>query len=85
MFHVMNRFCRFTGLSIPLVYIFLPGILELAYTGREIPVYDLLQKRAVQRLTVPLALRLARHATIRCILCVRVCPCFRTGIPEEGH
>ncbi|MDD3135045.1 MAG: hypothetical protein PHF57_12795 [Methanoregula sp.] len=66
---------------------FLPGILELAYTGREIPipVYDLLQKGAVQRRAVPLALRLARHATIRCSRCVMVCPCFRTGIPEGGH
>ena len=39
----------------------------------------LLGHQSLQRLAAPFAPRIARHATMRCSLCVTVCPCFHEG------
>lgn len=39
----------------------------------------LLRRKTLQRLAAPLAPVIARHATMRCSLCVTVCTYFRTG------
>ena len=43
----------------------------------------LLRRKTLQRLAAPLAPVIARHATMRCSLCVTVCPCFEAGEPER--
>jgi len=39
----------------------------------------LLVHQSLQRIAAPFAPLVARHATMRCSLCVTVCPCFHNG------
>jgi len=39
----------------------------------------LLNRQLLQTIAAPVAERIARHATMRCSLCVTVCPCFENG------
>ena len=44
----------------------------------------LLGREYVQRLFAPYAHLVARHASMRCSLCVTVCPCFKSGENTKG-
>jgi epoxyqueuosine reductase len=44
----------------------------------------LLNRESVQRLFAPCAPLVARYASMRCSLCVTVCPCFKSGENTKG-